>query len=274
MNRRQFIYANTCLAAVAALSPMPYAHAAGLIRLRNKAGAKLLSQALTEANFWDGASIDKYSGKIYDEIRLKPQSKGFFNMITGEGREDFTKEQVVSTVYKHQDKLPKHMAGAKATPYIQRGHCDIVGADFIDMFFLGDFDFFYGEYFQRMYRIDLPNGSVACAFERLFENQVDAKTWQAFQDTRKKTLKNVDLRWGVFNSVVPMSEAFGMYLAEPGKKHSTRVTLIAKLRFGTDSGFIAQMGSELPFVLKAGMQSGFEACVSIARGIKTGTYKL
>ena len=253
---------------------MSIAHAGELIRLRNKQGAALLSKALTQPNFWAGATIDKYQGELYDEIRLKPQPQGYFNMITGEGREDFSHEQVVSTVFKHQDKLPKHMAGAKATPYIRRGHCDIVGADYVDMYFLGDFDFFYGEYIQRMYRIDLPDGRTACAFERMFENQVGPATWEKFNAVREKTLANVDLRWGVFNSVVPLTEAFGMYLSEPGTKHTTRVTLIAKLRFGSESGFIAKMGSELPFVLKAGMQSGFTASVEIARAIKQGKYPI
>jgi hypothetical protein len=274
MKRRQFLATSSCLAAIASLRPMSLAYAGDLIRLRNKQGASLLSKALSQPNFWAGASVDEYKGELYDEIRLLPQSKGYFNMITGEGREDFSVEQVASTVFKHQDKLPRHMAGAKATPYVQRGHCEIVGADFVDMYFLGDFDFFYGEYFQRMYRIELPDGRIACAFERLFENQVGPATWQKLNAVREKTLANVDLRWGVFNSVVPLTEAFGMYLAEPGTKHNTRVTLIAKLRFGSESGFIAKMGSELPFVLKAGMQSGFEASVEICRYIKNGKYRL
>lgn len=274
MKRRHFIAGTSCLAAVSALRPMSLAHAEGLIRLRNKKGATLLSRALSEPSFWSGASIDKYQGELYDEIRLKPQPQGYFNMITGEGREDFSHEQVVSTVFKHQDKLPRHMAGAKATPYIRRGHCNIVGADYVDMYFLGDFDFFYGEYIQRMYRIDLPDGRTACAFERLFEHQVDGATWRKFNEVRQKTLDNVELRWGVFNSVVPLTEAFGMYLSEPGKKHTTRVTLIAKLRFGSESGFIAKMGSEIPFVLKAGMQSGFMASVEIAKAIKGGKYPI
>ena len=148
------------------------------------------------------------------------------------------------------------MAGAKATPYIRRGHCNIVGADYVDMYFLGDFDFFYGEYIQRMYRIDLPDGRTACAFERLFEHQVDGATWRKFNEVRQKTLDNVELRWGVFNSVVPLTEAFGMYLSEPGKKHTTRVTLIAKLRFGSESGFIAKMGSERGIIIRHFGHSG------------------
>ena len=106
---------------------------------------------------------------------------------------------------------------------------------------------------------------------------LSTKSMAPHGESSTKSVKDIgqwELRWGVFNSVVPLTEAFGMYLSEPGKKHTTRVTLIAKLRFGSESGFIAKMGSEIPFVLKAGMQSGFMASVEIARAIKGGKYPI
>ena len=72
MKRRHFIAGTSCLAAVSALRPMSLAHAEGLIRLRNKKGATLLSRA--RLNRMVRASIDTYQGELYDEIRLKPQT--------------------------------------------------------------------------------------------------------------------------------------------------------------------------------------------------------
>ena len=242
------------------------------INLFNANGNRLLNASITDPQFWKGSDEVKYQGEIYDVTRLKSLSDGYLTQISGEGGEDFTHEQVVHTVLTHQPHLPKHMSGAKICRKLQSGIDARTGAPYTDLYFLGDFDFFYGEYFQRMYRFDLPDGRTACAFECLNQAHVTPDLWSRFQKVRKEELDKVELRW-VFNDVLPIVEIFGMYFVEPGKNHKTRVTLTAKLKFGGDS-WLASAGTKIPFVLRLGMESGFEACVAIARGLKKGIYKL
>ena len=80
------------------------------------------------------------------------------------------------------------------------------------------------------------------------------------------------LRW-MIGDILPMEEIFGMYLVEKGETLETRVSLIAKVKFGGDS-WIASFGSKIPYVLRLCMESGFEACVEVARNIKKGNYPL
>ena len=55
-----------------------------------------------------------------------------------------------------------------------------------------------------------------------------------------------------------------MYFVEPGKTHKTRVTLTA----GKSGDSWLANAVQNRFVLRLGMESGFEACVAIARGLK------
>ena len=52
---------------------------------------------------------------------------------------------------------------------------------FTDLFFVGDFDFFYAEYFQRMYRFDLPDGRTT-GFECLRQEHLNEKEWQRYNE--------------------------------------------------------------------------------------------
>jgi hypothetical protein len=56
-----------------------------------------------------------------------------------------------------------------------------------------------------------------------------------------------------------------MFIVEPGAAKASRVTLVNKLGFATDgAGWVAQLGAEMPIVIRSGLKSGFDASVAIA----------
>jgi hypothetical protein len=271
MNRRKFIQALGASGIVCGLPKIGLAESVKF-SLHNKVGQKILLDSLNDPNFWSGVKVERSSVKLYDEFKLKPLGQGYLTHVSGEGQTDFTPEQVVLTVLHLQDKLPKHMSGATAMPYISKGMDKHFGVEYTDMLFLGDMDFFYCEYYQRMYRYDLPDGRTICAFEKMDKKRVGEKRWNKYLNIRKHTMETVDFRW-MFNDIVPVTEVFGMYIVEPGDSRTTRVTLTAKLRFGTGTGLLAQWGSEIPYLVRSGTLNGFDASVAIAKQVKKGNYK-
>lgn len=272
--RRQILQQLAATATLAAL-PLPALAGAGgavNIKMRTPEAMRLLNPALTNPGFWSGASISRYDNQLYDEIRIKSLDAGYLMLITGEGDEDFTPDGVVKTVFEHQDKLPRHMDGAKALPRVRLGTDSFAGVPSNDRYFLADLGFFYGEFFQRSYKFDLTDGRKVVAFEKIKQKWVSAATWEKYQARRQSTLDRVEMR-SVFGSMVEMTDAWGMFVVSPGTKHASRVTLVAKLRFGEGTGMMAQLGSKLPPVLKAGLKSGFDASVAVAKGVKSGKYK-
>ena len=138
--------------------------------------------------------------------------------ISGEGGEDFTHEQVVHTVLTHQTNLPKHMSGAVLCTFLKNGIDKRTGVAFTDLFFVGDFDFFSSEYFQRMYRFDLPDGRTACAFECLRQEHLDEKEWHNYNEVRKKNLLVSNQSYdGCLETYYPSARIFGMYLIDKVK---------------------------------------------------------
>jgi hypothetical protein len=245
------------------------------IRLLNSAGAKVLNDAIGSEAYWAGADVDRYAeGQLYDESRLKPMATSYLTMITGEGQEDFKAEEVIHTVLTHQHNLEEHMEGCAVSHHLGRGIEPKFGAAYTDIYILGDFTFFYGGYFQRLYRYDLPDGRTACAFENLKQDQLPQAQWEKYMKIKQERDAKAELRWPIFNDIVPIEEIYGVYLIEPGKTRTTRVTLISKVRFGEEAGWIAQIGTEMPFVLKEGLRNGFDSSVSIARSVKSGQYPL
>ncbi len=272
-DRRQFLEA---LFATGLLAGLPRIAHAGLgesvsIKLHDKRAAGILNRALTDETYWSGASVYKYTDQLYDEIRLKPVGDGYLTMITGEGRDDFPAELVGRTVFDHQDKLPKHMDGAKALPLLKKGTDALVGAPYVDRYFLADFALFYGEFFQRSYNFSLSDGRIVIAYEKIAEDFIDANQWAKYREARQKTLDTTALRWA-FSSIVEITHSYGMFVVSPGTTQTSRVTLVAQLRFGEGTGMVAQMGSKMPPVLKAGLQSGFDASVAVAKAVKAGKY--
>jgi hypothetical protein len=273
-DRRRFLEG---LFAAGLFAGLPRVGHAGLgdnvsIKLHDKRASGILNRALTDESYWSGATTYKYDDELYDEIRLKPMGDGYLTMITGEGNEDFEPEQVGKTVFAHQDKLPRHMDGAKALPRLGGGTDGLVGAPYCDRYFLADFALFYGEFFQRSYDFRLSDGRVVIAYEKITQNFLDANQWAKYRQRRDEILETVERRWA-FSSIVEITHSYGMFVVSPGKKRQSRVTLVAQLRFGEGSGMIAQMGSKMPPVLKAGMQSGFDASVAVARLVQSGKYK-
>lgn len=265
------------LFAAGMVAMLPRRASAGLgdtvsIKLHDKKAAGILNRALTDEAYWSGASTYKYDDQLYDEIRLKPLGDGYLTMITGEGRADFDPDVVARTVIDHQDKLPRHMDGAKALPLLASGTDGITGTRYVDRYFLADFALFYGEFFQRSYDFRLSDGRIVIAYEKIRQNFIDANAWAKYREKRQATLDAVERRWA-FSSIVDITDSYGMFVVSPGQKQRSRVTLVAQLRFGEGSGVIAQMGSKMPPVLKAGLQAGFDASVAVARGVTAGKYK-
>ena len=245
--------------------------------MRTKSIEDVLNQAVAGADWWGGASKWVYQDKQYDEIRLKPMNDGgYLTYITGEGREDFSHEQVVKTVWKHQDKLDQKMDGCVAAEQVGRGTDPKVGTDYVDLYMFLDFGVFYAEFFQRMYKYPQPDGRTLMAFEKLFAPMVDGATWAKYQEKRRATLARLEdageLR-SIFNKKVEVSETYGVFIADKGSRQASRISMVAKIGFDSSSGFIAQMGSKMPPVIKAGLRAGFDASVAIAKGVKTGRYR-
>ena len=114
------------------------------------------------------------------------------------------------------------------------------------------------------------------AFEKLFAPMVDGATWSKYQERRRATIARLDdageLR-KMFNKKIDVSETYGVFIAEKGTRQASRISMVAKIGFGSGSGFVAQVGSKMPAVIKAGLRSGFDASVAIAKGVKTGRYR-
>ena len=165
------------------------------------------------------------------------------------------------------------MSGAKAMRYFERGVDRRFNVPFTDMLFLGDMDFFYCQFYQRNYRYELDDGRLICAFERMEAPYVGPKLWKEYEEMLSLTVDSVDKRW-MFNDIVPVTEAYGMYIIEPGKNYRSRVTLTAKLRFGIGTGLLAQWGSELPFLVRTGTINGFNGSVAVCSRLKSGDYRM
>jgi len=253
-------------AVVLAVATASVAHAGSLnLKLRNDEGEKVLNSILDDASYWSDAWTKTYSGKQYDEIRLKPISSGYVPMISGEGGEDFDHDVVADVVYMQNTRLPKYMDGAKIVVDLGRGFDSTVGAEYRDTFYVLDLTLFYATFPQRMYRRhDEDSNRTVLWFEKLTPEMLPAATWTSYQAEMTKQVEGMDTRW-IGGSVVEVGDIYGMFLVEPGKEHESRVSFVSKLAFGDDAGWIAKMGSQMPRVLKAGLRSGFGASVAIAR---------
>jgi hypothetical protein len=275
MKRRSFIQTLGATGFVSALPRM--ARAEGVqFNIHNKVGQNVLLESLNNPTFWDGVDVERPTDQLYDEFKLKKLDTGYLTFVSGHGNQNYTREQVTQTVLYSQNFLPTHMSGAKKMTYFAEGVDPTFGVPFTDMVFLGDMDFFYCEYFQRMYRYDLDNGVTICAFERATEAFTTPERWAKYKKTREETIEASDLRWPILNDIVPVTDVYGMYILAPDTKTSfqTRVTMTAKLRFGTGTGLLAQWGSEIPYLIRSGTLNGFNASVAISKGLKDGVYPL
>lgn len=275
MKRRTFIQT---IGATGLITGLPrFASAADIqFSLHNKIGQKVLLDSLNKPDFWNGVEVERPTDQLYDEFKLKKLDEGYLTYVSGHGNQSYTREQVAQTVFYNQNFLPTHMSGAKKMTYFAEGVDPTFGVPYTDMVFLGDMDFFYCEYFQRMYRYNLENDVTICAFERATKAFTTPERWALYEKTRKESIAASDLRWPILNDIVPVTDVYGMYIVGPDNvtNYQTRVTLTAKLRFGSGTGLLAQWGSEIPYLIRSGTLNGFNASVAIAKGMKDGVYKL
>jgi hypothetical protein len=54
-------------------------------------------------------------------------------------------------------------------------------------------------------------------------------------------------------------------VVEPGETRRSRVSFVSKVTFDKNTGFVANWGSQLPPVVRAAIQAGFDASVAIAK---------
>lgn len=230
--------------------------------MRDPVAASTTTRAVSSPAFWSTASITDYDGEAYDQIRLRPLTDGYFTLITGEGGEDFPHEVVVDTTISLQERLPSIEDGAVAIDILGQGTDSRTGLPYVDTLFFLDFALFYGIYIQRSYRLDVGSQTFVF-FEKLTEDFVSPETWTRYQADRQSAISSAELRW-VMSRVVDIEEVYGTFIIEPGETHTSRVSFLVRLRFGEDAGQLARLASELPPVLKVGLQSGFTNCVRIA----------
>lgn len=229
-------------------------------------GQATLNKILTDAAFWADAWKKTYTDHLYDEIRLKSTDSGYVPMVTGEGQQDFDHSVVADVVYKRNKDLPLYMSGAKVVMPLGSGVDPVVGAEYRDSFYILDLTVFYGYFMQRMYRRhDEATNKTVLWFEKLDASFVNASTWATYSKQVQTSIDTVDRRWPPFNSMIEVSDIYGMFVVEPGRTHATRVSFVSKISFDKGTGFVAQWGSQLPPVVRAGLSAGFDASVAIAK---------
>jgi len=238
------------------------------LRTRDATANQVLNQAL-KPGFWGDASKSDYPGGkyLYDAIWLRwvesvGGQPGYVVLITGTGNENFNHDVVSSIVIDKQDRIDDMVSGAEAVVNLGKGVDARNGLAYQDTFYFLDMGVFYATYAQRMYRLDEAGRSIMF-FEKLDASFVDAATWSRYEATMKTASDSVDRR-SVFGSVVPVEQIFGMFMVNPDDTQESRVTFMAKLAF-SDDNWVASLGTKLPPVLRAGLSSGFDACVQIAR---------
>ena len=227
---------------------------------------EVCQSALKADGWWGDAEVKTYSGKQFDQIRLKPTDDGWVPMITGEGGQDFDHEVVAEVVFRNQDDLPNRMSGAKAVEYLGAGFDDTIGAEYTDAYFMLDLTLFYATFKQRMYKRSDGETTVLW-FEKLTPAMVDDATWAKYEARQSAIEEDLSLRWA-FGSILRLADIYGMFVVSDGDKHTSRITFVSKMEFGDDAGFIAQAGSQMRGVLRSGLKSGFQASVEIAKDVQ------
>ena len=226
----------------------------------NPLGQSLLEDSLSLDNFWDDAQKVVYTEKAYDLIQLKAIPNGFVTYISGTGMQRFTPKLVADGIFEHQDLIPKYMESLNTAQYLGRGIDPIHGLAYRDIYFLADIKIFWMSVPLRTVQYQLSDGRYICAIELITENMVNAGTWLKYQEIMDYRLSRVVDGWS-WMPVVPMSHIVGYYLVEPDEAYGARVTMITDMAFEKNVSIWADIGSELPFVLRQGMIAGFMGSV-------------
>ncbi|MBT3220463.1 MAG: hypothetical protein HN348_15360 [Proteobacteria bacterium] len=233
------------------------------VKTHNINAAKILSDILADPHYWEGAWVKKYSNRSYEEVRFKEVGRGFVPMIAGDGGTDVAHDVVSRVAFSQFSDLPKHISMMRKVVYLGQGYDPTIDAEYTDTYFFLDGTIIYVAFSWRMYRKHDPQTDrTVLWFEKLPTSAVDLDTMAAYQQTIDQTLASINLR-SVFNQVAEPTEVFGMFVLDPGKKHDTYVTFVAKMDFGEDTSWLIRWGSQLRFVLRAGLQHAFEGAVAI-----------
>ena len=242
-----------------------YASTAGVsLKMHSGEGERMIGRMLNEAGFWGDASVSEYKNQLYDTLKLKKVDDGFMPMITGEGDTDLPHDVVKDIIFDQMSKLPKYMSGAVAVVPLGTGKDPLSGETYSDSFFVLDLTLFYVKYPQRMYK-KTEGDSTYLWFEKLESSYVSTSTWSQYEVVMDKTMAGLDLRTVMFGSVLDVGDIYGIFSVSPGESRTSRVTFVSKLSFDDSAGWLAKAGSKMPPVLKAGLKSGFDASVRIAK---------
>ena len=267
-SRRALLTGAGALGALLLLAPRLAFSAERYVRMRTKVAEDLLNKAVAGADWWDGASTSTYSDQQYDTIRLKRLADGgYLTYISGEGNEDFSHEEVVKTVWKHQDKLDLRCRGAAAGAGWKR--CRPCGRHST---LTSTCCWTSGS--------STANSSSACTrpqpdgrtlYRKLRADMVDSATWARYQGSPRHAGQARRGHAEPVRTVRRVSQTFGVFIAEKGTRRP-RVSAWSPDGFGQGTGMAAQLG-KMPAVIKAGLRAGFDASVAIATGVKRGRYQ-
>ena len=75
MNRREFIQALSASGVLLGLPKVGYANPV-TFNLHNTKGQKILLDSLNDPKFWDGVDVERPTGTLYDEFKLKSLGQG------------------------------------------------------------------------------------------------------------------------------------------------------------------------------------------------------
>ena len=86
------------------------------LQTHDPAAGRVVDALLSDPSYWEGAWRKTYTGRSYDEIRLKEIDRGFLPLITGEGGADVPQAVIESVIFEHFVEMPEHLAKVFATP--------------------------------------------------------------------------------------------------------------------------------------------------------------
>ena len=232
--------------------------------LHNQRGNQLLNTVLQDPHFWSSSGSVSYTGEHYDEIRLSSGEDGYLAFISGEGKQSFGAKDVAETIFQHQDLIPRFMPSLISAKYIGDGVASYNNRPYTDIYFLVDLKILYMSVPLRTYLIEKDKGEYICAIELITENMTEPNVWKRYQSIIAEEKEKLGDLW-FFQSIVPVDFVYGFYHITPGTKHESRVTLVTQVKFSSSDSLLASIAAELPFVLRQGMQSGFNGSVAACR---------
>lgn len=233
------------------------------VKTHDPAAARVIRSLLGDPAYWEGAWRRTYTGRSYDEIRMRELDRGFLPMITGEGQRDVPQDVIEEVIFEHFVELPAHLAPAERVVNLGQGHDPTVGADYSDTWFFFDVPFMYIELTWRLYRMRDASGASLLWFEKLTPAMAGPATWTRYQARIDAARETVD-RKALFGNIVEPSEVYGLFRIAPGEVHESRVTFVAHVHFGPETGWLASQASQIALFLRTALAQAFDAAVAIS----------